>query len=145
MVHPTISPVTYACRFRDAMRSYNDHNWPSTLINRSAFERHYPYIVVSERSNGSIMIGQKDSIGATLSAITTGTPTALTPVPLADGEAIVHPSTQEEKDFLMSLAHSRVLIPNLHIVGLTDIEVDHYQHTYDICLNRINPTTHALL
>lgn len=49
---PNLSPETFSCRLRDAMRSFLDLKWPSDKINHHRFRELYPHIVVAQRIVG---------------------------------------------------------------------------------------------
>lgn len=131
-----LSPVTFACRCRDAITSYKQHRWDST-INAAKFREVADLLIVSERDNGSILIGSRE-------AMMTPRHTAADYIAATDTPVLTL-TTKAEKDFLMQLSHKRVIMPQLHIVGLTDAEAAVYQGQYDIALNKHSDTVYVLI
>src|ERR1700679_445189 len=56
-----IKQITFVARLRDAMRSLWDNKWETT-INKIKFREIYPLIQVTERVDGTILIGTKEAI-----------------------------------------------------------------------------------
>lgn len=131
-----VSKTTFIARLRDAMKSYNDNKWESA-INRVKFLEAYPKIQVSERTDGTILIGSKEAIKAwmQLDNVTEKLfhETSDTTLPLTDLSCPTN-----HKEFLMFLSHKRLLLPRLKLIGLLDGEAELYQQTYDISLDK-NP------
>lgn len=56
-------PVTFACRFRDAVKSHKANDWPSELIDRELFLKVCDGITTSEMATpGMVTIGDKSSL-----------------------------------------------------------------------------------
>ena len=127
--------VTFACRLRDAMKSYKDNNWHS-ILDRENFLLMYESkrLIVSERTDGSILIGSTSAIeqfatssnGAKVSAV----------AEVKDAEILVLTST-DQKNLLMLLSSRRLLAPRLRVFGITDSEAEQFQLDYDIALEKI--------
>lgn len=58
---PPGSPVTFACRLRDAIRSLRENQW-TTIVPLAAFFQCVDEIVVSEKSDGSVIVGNSETV-----------------------------------------------------------------------------------
>jgi len=126
--------VTFACRLRDAMKSYKDNNWPS-ILDHEKFLIMYESkkLIVSERTDGSILIGSLSAIDqfATSSNGVKNPPIA----EVKDAPILVLTST-DQKNLLMLLSSRRLLAPRMRIFGLSDAEVEQFQLDYDVALEK---------
>ena len=126
--------VTFACRLRDAMKSYKDNNW-SSILDHEKFLIMYESkkLIVSERTDGSILIGSLSAIDQ----FTTSSNGVKNP-PIAevkDAPILVLTST-DQKNLLMLLSSRRLLAPRMRIFGLSDAEVEQFQLDYDVALEK---------
>lgn len=134
--------VTFACRLRDAIKSYKDNHWIS-YINRDKFETIVDSIVVSERSDGSILSGSKDGIERFASS---GGHQALNhEVALPEGSDFVADLTKPSKQLLAELSQARKLSPRLTIIGLSDSDVEELERSYDIGINKNEDGSYTLI
>jgi len=131
-----IASATFACRCRDAITSYRQHRWISTIDDRK-FNDVGVLLVVSERDNGSILIGSREAMHTPKHSVRDYVAATETPV--------LHLDTKAEKDFLMLLSHKRLIAPQLHLTGLNDEEALSYQAQYDIALNRHSDSVYVLI
>jgi hypothetical protein len=91
-------------------------------------------LVVSERSDGSVIIGSREKIA---DAARQQSPTAFSvPTTLHTDATPIKLSTLEAKTLLMHLAHRRLLPSNLLLEGLTDEEATAFQLSYDVALTK---------
>jgi hypothetical protein len=126
--------VTFACRLRDAMKSYKDNNWPS-ILDHEKFLIMYESkrLMVSERTDGSILIGSQSAIDQ----FATSSNGVKTPaIPEAKNSEILIVQTIDEKKLLMILSSRRLLAPRLRVFGLNDPEVEQFQLDYDVALEK---------
>jgi hypothetical protein len=126
--------VTLACRLRDAMRSYKDHNWPCSF-DREKFLHLYDEkkLSVSERTDGTILVGSLSAIES-FATSSNGVKTPAIPE-VKDAEILVLTSI-EQKELIMLLSSRRLLAPRMRLFGLTDAEVEQFQCNYDVALEK---------
>ena len=137
-----VSQVTFACRCRDAIKSLATNKWDTT-VNLLKFMTIADSLVVSERLDGSVLIGSKSGIAnfATL----TKSLALEAPAPEQTSEHIFTVSTEAEKTLLMELSSRRLLSPRLYFQGFTDDEVAQYQLNYDVALDKHDEKTYILI
>ena len=128
-----LSPVTFACRFRDALRSYYQHNWKPTIIDRTVFERIYPSIAVSEQSSmGLLRIGDRETLRTPAIALLHNS------LGSTSHNAVVHEPiaivTADEATLLCTLAEKRLLACEVKCTGFTPIMIQYYEQKYDISI-----------
>lgn len=123
--------TTFVARLRDAIISYRQYNWPST-INRAIFDHINPELSVSERVDGSILLGHRTAIKNWSS----NDRIALQPETTFSGT--INLSNINAVNLLMTLSHNRLLSPRIRVAGLNDVEADTAQRSYDIALDK-NP------
>lgn len=58
---PTLAPTTFACRLRDAIKSQRANQWPLG-IDMARFIQCCDEIVVSERTDGTVIVGNAETI-----------------------------------------------------------------------------------
>ena len=129
------SHATFVGRLRDALVSYHNHNWPS-MINRNTFERIFPETQVSERTDGTILFGEKG-------AIKRWNIEEKVPVMVDDAPAIVIDITQPDLFFILS--HFRLLTPRIQFTGITDEKAAQLQSSYDIAIDKNPDGTYTLI
>ena len=139
----SVTGVTFACRCRDAMTSLKEHHW-STHIDMDKFLDIASRIVVSERTDGKIIIGSREGIAATLNVTSTGN-TVATISPIQPSEKTFTLSTPEQKELVMLLAHERLIAPRLFLTGITDAEALDFQQRYDISLDKHSSNVYILI
>ena len=140
-----ISSITFACRCRDAIKSHRDYNWTPSTVHRGKFEDCAPYLVVSERSDGSILMGSREAIIKHATDANSGAFSVPAPSEATVSGEVLTLSTKEQKDLIMLLSHRRLLQPKLFLTGLTDPEVAAYQQRYDIAIDKHDDTTYILI
>ena len=135
-----IAQVTFACRCRDAITSLSNNKWDTT-VDMSKFEK--STLVVSERVDGTVLIGSKQGIANFAGMVKTMEIT--NPVPETTSERIFTLTTKEQKALLMELSSRRLLSPRLFVQGLTDQEVEQYQVEWDVALDKHDDKTYILI
>jgi hypothetical protein len=133
-----IAQATFVCRLRDAIKSYYDHSWPSN-INRVKFVGIYQEMLVSERVDGTILIGHREAIKNWCAVDNTPLMVPETP---HDAISVLHLTAAE---MIMKLSHLRLLAPRIKLIDLTDIEADDFQQKYDISLDKNLDGSHTLI
>lgn len=128
--HYTIAPSTFAGRLRDAMKSLKDNDWDSTKVNRTTFHAIVDSIVVRERSDGLVAIGNRDT---TLAKPTKPNDVPVD-VPVGDNKLVVGDETL--KHFVCMLAHRRLLRTPIEVIGLSAAEAETLQNAYDVYLEK---------
>ena len=138
-----LSPVTFSCRLRDAIKSWEQNHWPTTAFTQAAFDRaRLAGIMVSESPESSIVYaGGKDAMRGT---ITNFKPLASS-APVANAAAALPPlkidaTHPNDKHLLCKLAEYRALACELHVTGLSADDVVQLQQQYDVS---IEPTATA--
>jgi len=138
-----VAQVTFACRLRDAKRSLYEHHWPTDVDIEKFNKIGFLNIEVSERIDGSVLVGSHEAIVKYAEA-TTSMPVA-TLVPEHSSEHIFTLTTKEQKELLMELSARRLLAPRMFVMGLTSDEVDFYQKNYDVALDKHDERTWILI
>lgn len=137
-----LASVTFACRCRDAMKSLKENQW-NTFIDLAKFNTHFDTIVLSERTDGTIIIGSKESIAKT--AANALIPAFHIEAPTTLSSDIILLKSKDCKDLIMLLSHRRMLSPHILLAGLTPTEVTDYQNMYDIAIEEQDNQTHILI
>lgn len=142
-----LSPVTFACRLRDAMRSLVVHSW-TTAIDLDKLKENYNQIVVSEQTNGKVAVGSRDALRPVLSP--KSIPTVQFDEPqvytlASPSEDIIHLASQEAKQLLAKLASCRLLANKVRVSGLTDEEAQELEANFDCRVDRLGPTIHTII
>ena len=132
-----IKQITFVARLRDAMRSLWDNQW-NTTINNTKFREIYESIQVTERTDGTILIGTKEAIKGWIQQDKIPELTA------ADSNEILTLKDPQTKELIMWLSHKRLLAPRLKVIGLTDDEVVEFQNNFDVSIDK-NPDGSWLL
>jgi hypothetical protein len=134
-----LSPVTFACRFRDALKSYAKHSWPSSLIDRKRFEEVCNKIATSEgESFGIIRIGDKTELKRPSLEILNA---PARQVQLMDICApVLSLRSDAELDLIVKLAALRLLVQEVKCTGFTEETKTKYEKLYD-CSIEIDPAT----
>lgn len=131
------SPETFCCRFRDAMRSYLEHNWTSKFIDRQQFLSIHSQIRVSPlTATHFVRIGTVTSIRGENS-------TAVDALTQANNRTC-HPTSTKvfnltdlslsTAQLLCQLAAERVLTQPIYVLGLTSDDILTLQQTYDVSI-----------
>jgi len=68
---PRNSVETFAARFRDSCRSFQQNHWKSELIHRTKFDACYPYFRVSIIGSGVIVSDKRNKMLAVAEPVTT--------------------------------------------------------------------------
>lgn len=128
--HYTIAPSTFAGRLRDAMKSLKDNDWDSVKVNRTTFLAVVDSVVVRERSDGLVAIGNRDT---TLAKPAKPNDVPID-VPVSDNKLIIGDETL--KHFICMLAHRRLLRTPVEVIGITAMEAQTLQDSYDVYLDK---------
>lgn len=143
------SVTTFACRLRDAMRSYHEHKWPSDSINVSVFDQIYRSptskdFVVQEQPDGIVrvcscnLLLSRDSVKASVNnnngneSLSVSQP----PVELLN-------LTPDDIDLACRFAHSRLLQYPL-ILNMSPDTATAMMNKYDIFLDPQNDGNYLL-
>lgn len=143
-IHPSHykkAQTTLACRLRDAMRSLSTNRWTASL-DIDKFNEVYPLIVVSERTDGSILCGTKEGIAL----FTHGEhiPSSRE-IPLNVDSSILVNLSEPSKVVLAKLSAVRKIAPRLRITGVSDLEVSELQQNYDIAIDKNDDGSYTLI
>lgn len=140
-----LAPVTFACRFRDAMRSLADHNWPTT-IDMNRFRDVWQQISVSEKATGNLVaIGSREHIRRNANSSNRPLPEApifITPMLSAD---TIQTTTYEQRLLLVTLAANRLLVQPIRCTGFTELECQEFQQSYDCSIQPNDDGTITLI
>jgi hypothetical protein len=130
-----LSPVTFSCRLRDAIKSHSRYRW-AVRWEDEKFHRIANDIVVSER-DGKLHVGSRETLKGSVQAFVP---------PSAPASTVALAVTSDlEKKLLVFLAVARALAGTLRVSGFTEADVAHYEANYD-CSFVTNPDgTHTLL
>jgi hypothetical protein len=120
-----LSTTTFACRFRDACRSFYEHAWISTAIDLALFNQVYLDLTVSERGD-EVWVGDAAMIKHPPVTYDFAKTYLTDPIPITA-------SKFTPISLLAFLAHSRALQPIL-ITDLPDDLAMQLQADYDITL-----------
>lgn len=130
-----LSPITFACRFRDAMKSYKTYAWPSTLIDRDKFMLRYTEIAISEIATpGLLTIGDKKQLKKPSVLQVHPAISMIKQYTSFDHEPI-NITTEEEFDLVCKLAAGRLLSSEIKIKSTTkDLQTlkTKYEQQYDV-------------
>lgn len=133
-----MSPVTIACRLRDAVKSLKENQW-STYIDIKIFNAIADIITVAER-HGQVFIGNKQTVKQNFPLVTC--PSFLSEV----GESVtITTHTQSDRDFLCKLASQKAFRLPIRIIGLTEEHITYMQNNYDVAIERQNDGSHLLI
>lgn len=138
-----LNQVTFACRFRDACRSYQKHNWPSALINREAFDLYIKDLAVAESATlSTLRIGDRKQLrNAQLLPMPTSVVNSLSPA----ASCTITITTEEQFQLLCELASQRLLASEITITGPgATLENKHkYEQNYDVSIEFTNDLKYA--
>lgn len=128
-----LSPVTFSCRFRDAIRSLAKHNWQTVDINMDKFKLCHEQIGVSESGDaGMLTIGDRKNLKKTSEGLQT--PKAICDSPYG---LILDPPTSGNDIALHTvciLAHERLLTQAIQIKNVTLEQKTIYEQQYDVSI-----------
>lgn len=141
-----LSPVTYACRLRDALKSYRNNKWKSDSIPLSFFDV-IDQVVVSDRGNGIIAAGSKDSLKDPNILAVAQPPKHVAESTLSVDTLSATPLLIVSTDLnaLCFLAHSRALKRPLSITISSPELASSLEQQYDISLDNIGNNQYILL
>src|SRR5271157_786104 len=138
-----VAQVTFACRCRDAKKSLHDHHW-ETMIDMQKFEAIQSKLEVSERTDGTVLIGSAEAISK-FAAFNTNM-TIIPPVPEHSGNTPIFTlAGLEAKELLMKLSSARLLAPRIYVQGITQDEVVQFQMNYDTAIDKHDDKTYVII
>lgn len=132
-----LSPITFACRFRDAMKSYKIFGWVSTLIDRDKFMSRYTEIAISEISTpGLLTIGDKKQLKKP-SVLQVHPAVSMVKQYTSSNHEPINITTEEEFDLICKLASGRLLSSEIKIKSTNqtqDLQTlkTKYEQQYDV-------------
>jgi hypothetical protein len=116
-------------RLRDAITSYAIHSWPSTIVDREAFEKIEPSsLVVSLRPDGLVATGTRESIKSDDAE-------EFSVIDSTSHFDLTHRGMKDDKDFLCYLAHNQMLKRPV-LISITDCQCVSFMELYDIVLTK---------
>jgi hypothetical protein len=129
------SSVTFSCRLRDAMKSYETYCWPSELIDRAAFLSIYPRLQVADRGS-YVVSGSREELKASNAQ----------PISAVKSSAVEPFDIGSPTDYKLIawLAHYELFNRPLKI-KLTIEQFEHLNEFYDINLTANNDGTYTIL
>lgn len=133
-----VATATFVGRLRDAIISYHDNHWQST-INRAKFISCWGQIQVIQRRDGTILVGPRAATKGWIDQDKVGE--VVVPDEMLDTLHL----TPELKPFIMKLSHARMLQPRIKVSGLTDEDVDLFQKQYDIAIDKNLDGTYTII
>lgn len=126
---------TFSCRFRDAMRSFAEHAWHSTIIDHAHFITICDSISVSTfYTGGLIRIGDKDELKRPALDVLNMPSRINLPI---DSDVILKLNLCEsanELDLICRLAALRLLSNELKCTGFTEQDKTYYENKYDVSI-----------
>lgn len=138
-VQSGLSPTTFSCRLRDAMNSAHDNHWPSKLINLAKFYDVHKDIVVSERPDGTVIVGSRDTIRTPI------TPTKVA-TPNFQGDAIDFSiDTMADAELIGKLAAKRAFVGPLRLTNLTEELADFLAANFDVEITKQPDNSYILI
>lgn len=133
-----LSPTTFSCRLRDAMRSAIDNKWPTSRFDLMRLMQIHDDIQVAER-NDVVKVGSKEQVreAAPLQVDVEAYKAATSsPIELLN---------DAEKVFLCRLIIKGVLATPLIVHGLTEIDTECLQQTFDLAIIPNKDGSHTIL
>jgi hypothetical protein len=134
----TTAQTTFIARLRDAVQSYLNHNWPSS-INRTKFTEIARDTQVSERADGTILFGHKTAIKSWVAA------DKIPLVPTTVSSDVIDLAHINAVNLLMTLSHNRLLSPRIIFTGVNDVDIETSQQNFDIAIDKNPDGTYTLL
>ena len=141
--HYNRAQATFACRLRDAMKSLRDNKW-STSVDMAKFLEAYPLIVVSERTDGTVLCGPKDAIASYVNLSSNDIPQSM-PLNTDADETFIVDLSKPAKEVIAELSQARKIVPRLLLVGITDTDVDALSKSYDVAIDKKDEHTYILI
>lgn len=128
----SLSPVTFANRLRDAMTSHCKHSWPSAYVDAERLRSMWPgQIVVSERDDGKVLIGSKESLKEVILG-----PNREAKALTADSWTLDWQADEAECIAVIELCHRRRLLGvAIHITNIPADAVAHWESCRDIAFS----------
>jgi hypothetical protein len=137
--HYNKAQATFAGRLRDSMESYKQHDWPSLMIDRPKFLIIWPSgknpVIVSERSDGSVLTGTPQTIKAYLNTSSNNVPLSYDTSTMPNNDFIWDLLVPAEVNLALA-SMAKKLAPRLLLSGLTDKKAEELQKQYDIALEK---------
>ena len=124
-----LSPVTFANRLRDAMTSHTKYAWQSAYVDVEKLRALWPsQIVVSERDDGLIAIGSKETLREVI---------VRSANPLAGGDIeLDYTDDPKAVEAAIELCHRRKLIGLQFVVSnFTDFNVQDWESKRDVAFS----------
>ncbi len=136
-----LSPVTFACRLRDAMRSLSDNRW-ETQINMEKFLKWHPQIMVSEQADGSVAVGTRESLKTVIDdAIAVFIPNTDN----TTSNEVIRVANLNEARILAELASFRLLVKKVRISNLSDEDAKLLEETYDCRIDKVDAAIKTII
>jgi hypothetical protein len=136
----SLSPDTFACRFRDALRSHERYNWTTQLIDRERFLACVNSIAVSmTKENGLLRIGDRAELRRPDAAIL-NSPARLGSSFAPSASPLLRLDTDAECDLICKLATLRLLAAELKCTGFSEQTKHQYELKYDVSID-LDPAT----
>ena len=129
--------MTFACRMRDAMNSYEKHRWPTTAFNHIAFVEARVAMVVAERGQ-NVVVGDRDWIDSDAVRVIPATSTQVA----GEHDLMLPPNTVT---LLGYLADQRLLTVPLRIRGFTANDAEWLEANFDVAVTPNNDGTFTLI
>lgn len=105
--HLELSPETVRGRLRDALSSFANNRWSSSIIDQDRFNAIHPEIVVSLRPDGTVAVGDKDTVKLKALAVFD----AVNPSEIVD----LSNTPRVDLSFLAFLAHHHALSKRIRV------------------------------
>lgn len=141
--HYEKSMATFSCRLRDAMRSFVDNRWESTIPYEQFKLLHEAGIKVSERTDGSILVGTQKAIDNYVNSTDNGVPRNQ-PLPEADPNFRLDMSLPSDQ-LLATMSQSRKVAPRIVLVNISEEKVEELQRNFDIAIDKNEDGTFTLI
>lgn len=131
-----LSAETVRGRLRDALTSYFNHRWHTTMFNPDSFDKVHENLIVSLQADGTVIVGTKEAIKAPQAE-----EVFIPSVDVLDLSTFYSSSCEEVLSFL---AHSGALKKQIKLV-LNQTTADVLLSKYDIVLTPVtNENTYLL-
>lgn len=128
-----LSPITFACRFRDAIKSLAKYKWGTTEVNMDKFLTCYEQIGVSEGGNAGVLtIGDKKNLKKTSEGLVNASAIVST---LNQNDGKIYTLTSESQlAMVCALASDRALSYTITCYPVTKEQKTKYELEYDVSI-----------
>ena len=138
-----LSPVTFSCRLRDAMKSFATYQWASCINFERFIKIHHDIVVSESRDVGIVRVGGKSKIKP-IKSITLTKQSPLTAALHIPTDTIILGTTAEAQ-LLAVLAANRSLAHPIRVTGISPQDVKELPIKFDCSIEQHHDGTFTII